>query len=215
MMGRVLLDEVKAEASAQTGVPTNHILISATHTHSAPASMGCLGTDADPTYLPFLKARIIQSIRDALARLQPAEIGFGRIDASRFTALRQWIRRPDKIEKDPFGNPTVRANMHAGAKWENVTGEAGPKDPELSLISIRTTKGNPLAILANFSMHYFSDTDISADYFGLFSEGLAAAVRSASAESESVVAAILTPHVHCHAGSPSAHDLPSARRPTA
>ena len=190
MMGRVLLDEVKAEASAQTGVPTNHILISATHTHSAPASMGCLGTDADPTYVPFLKARIIQSIRDALARLQPAEIGFGRIDASRFTALRQWIRRPDKIEKDPFGNPTVRANMHAGAKWENVTGEAGPKDPELSLISIRTTKGNPLAILANFSMHYFSDTDISADYFGLFSEGLAAAVRSASAESESVVAAM-------------------------
>jgi hypothetical protein len=190
MIGRTLLDQVKADASAQTGIPTNHILISATHSHSAPASMGCLGTDADPAYVPFLKARLVDAIREAIARLQPAEIGFGRINASDYTALRQWIRRPDRIEKDPFGNPTVRANMHAGAKWENVTGEAGPKDPELSLISVRTPQGKPLAVLANFSMHYFSDTDISADYFGLFSEGLAASLRSSANDSDTAVTAM-------------------------
>ena len=32
--------------------------------------------------------------------------------------------------------------------------------------------GRPLAVLGNFSMHYFGDKDISADYFGLFAEGL-------------------------------------------
>ncbi len=190
MIGKALLDEAKTEAAAQTGVPSNHILISATHSHSAPASMGCLGTDADPAYVPFLRARLVEAIQKALNNLQPAEIGFGRVNASDYTALRQWIRRPDKIETDPFGNPTVRANMHAGAKWENVTGEAGPKDPELSLISIRTAQGKPLAVLANFSMHYFSDTDISADYFGLFSEGIAAALRSPSDSSDSVIAAM-------------------------
>ena len=42
----------------------------------------------------------------------------------------------------------------------------------MSLISIQTKAGKPLAVLANFSMHYFGDKDISADYFGLFSEGL-------------------------------------------
>jgi hypothetical protein len=190
MIGRTLLDEVKQDASAKTGVPADRILISATHSHSAPASMGCLGTDADPAYVPFLKGRLVEAIRNALDRLEPAEVGFGRIDASGYTALRQWIRRPDRIEKDPFGNPTVRANMHAGIKWENVTGEAGPKDPELSLISIRTRSGKPLGVLANFSMHYFSDTEISADYFGLFSEGLARQVRGLNAEAQEFVAAM-------------------------
>ena len=190
MMGRTLLDAVKRDASAKTGVPTDHILISATHSHTAPASMGCLGTDADPTYLPVLHAKLVEAIQSSLAALQPAQIGFGRVDAAKYTALRQWIRRPDRIEKDPFGNPTVRANMHAGAKWENVTGEAGPKDPELSLISIRSTGGQPIGVLANFSMHYFGDSDISADYFGLFSEGLAAALQSDSTASKKVVAAM-------------------------
>jgi hypothetical protein len=182
MIGRTLLDEVKQLASASTGIPSHHLLISATHSHSAPASMGCLGTDADPTYVPFLKSQLISVIKNAKEQLQPAQIGFARTDASQHTALRQWIRRPDRVERDPFGNPTVRANMHSGAKWENVTGEAGPKDPELSLISVRTRSGEPLAILANFSMHYFSDTDISADYFGLFSDGLAKKLRASAAD---------------------------------
>ncbi len=172
MIGRVLLDEVKALAAARTGIAADHILISATHAHSAPASMGCLGTDADPDYVPFLRNCLVEAIERATSRLQPARIGFARTMAPEFTALRQWIRRPDRIVEDPFGNQTVRANMHAGANLDDVTGEAGPEDPELSLICIQTQQGKPLAVLANFSMHYFGDSDISADYFGLFADGL-------------------------------------------
>jgi hypothetical protein len=62
--------------------------------------------------------------------------------------------------------------MHAGKNWDDVVGESGPEDPDLSLISLQTTDGQPIAVLANFSMHYFGDQAISADYFGLFSEGL-------------------------------------------
>src|SRR5947209_2526410 len=43
MMGRPLLDEAKALAAKRTGIAREHLLISATHAHSAPASMGCLG----------------------------------------------------------------------------------------------------------------------------------------------------------------------------
>ena len=172
MMGRPLLDEAKALASKRTGIPENHILISATHAHSAPASMSCLGTDADPAYVPVLRERIVEAIAAALANLEPARIGFAKGDAANFTALRQWIIRPDRLGEDPFGNVNVRANMHAGSNWDNVTGEAGPKDPDLSLISIQARDGRPIAVMGNFSMHYFSDNDISADYFGLFAEGL-------------------------------------------
>lgn len=172
MMGRELLDEAKAMATERTGIPVNKILISATHTHTAPSAMACLGTEVDVRYVPFLKGKLVEAIAAAQANLAPAQIGFGRADAAAFTALRRWIRRPDRIAEDPFGNRTVRANMHAGRVWDDVTGESGPEDPELSLISIQTREGKPLAVMANFSMHYFGDKNISADYFGLFSEGL-------------------------------------------
>jgi len=174
MMGRALLDEVKALAAPRTGIATNRMLISATHAHSAPSSMAGLGTDADPRYVPFLRDKIVEAIVAAQKNLEPAKVGWATANAAEFTALRQWIRRPDRLADDPFGNPTVRANMHAGSNWDDVTGEAGPEDPDLTLISIQSREGRPIAVLGNFSMHYFGDRDISADYFGLFAEGLKA-----------------------------------------
>lgn len=172
MMSRPFLDDAKQLAADQTKIRPDRMLISATHTHSAPASMGCLGTEADPQYVPFLRLKLAEAIVAAERNLEPARVGWGVIDAAEYTALRRWIRRPDRVAEDPFGNLTVRANMHAGRVWDDVTGESGPEDPDLSLVSIQAKDGRPLAVLANFSMHYFSDSPISADYFGLFCEGL-------------------------------------------
>ena len=173
MMPRPLLDEVKAKASIQTGIPTDRMLISATHTHSAGSCMGALGTPPDPAYVALLKTRLIDTIVQAAKSLQPARIGFTRTMAPDHTAIRRWIHRPDKIGLDPFGNPTLRANMHTARNLDAVTGQSGPEDPELSLISVQTSDGQPLAVLANFSMHYFSgEQGISADYFGLFCDRL-------------------------------------------
>ncbi len=175
MMSRSFLDDVKQLASQRTKIRPEHMLISATHTHSAPATMSCLGTDADPTYVPYLREKIAEALAAAEAHLQPARVGWATANAEKFTALRRWIRRPDRLADDPFGNPTVRANMHAGANWDDVTGESGPEDPDICLISFQATDGRPLAVLANFSMHYFSgEQGLSADYFGLFADGLKA-----------------------------------------
>ena len=173
MMPRSLLDEAKSLASRRSGISAERMLISATHTHSAGSCMGALGTPADENYVPLLKAKLADTIVAAAAALQPARIGFGRTTAAEYTAVRRWIRRPDRIEEDPFGNLTVRANMHAGRDWDNVTGESGPKDPELTMISVQGLDGTPIAVLANFSMHYFgAERGISADYFGRFCDGL-------------------------------------------
>ncbi|MGB0740529.1 MAG: LamG-like jellyroll fold domain-containing protein [Planctomycetaceae bacterium] len=172
MIGRALLDDIKALAQQKLGVPADRILISATHSHTAPASMGCLGTDADPNYVPYLRVRIVEAIAAARNNLRPAEVGFGQLAIPEMTALRRWVRRPDRVVEDPFGNLTVRANMHSGRVLDDVTGESGPEDPDLQIISLRTRDGAPLGLLAAFSMHYYGDRDISADYFGLFSDGL-------------------------------------------
>ena len=173
MMPRPMLDEAKALATKRTGIPSDRILISATHTHTAPSTLDCLGTKADPRYTPYLTGKISEAIAAAQKKLQPAQAGWNKVNAAEFTALRRWVRRPDRIANDPFGNPTVRANMHAGRNWDDVTGESGPEDPDLTLISIQDLKGKPLAILANFSMHYFGAAKaVSADYFGKFATNL-------------------------------------------
>lgn len=172
MLPKALLDDVKALTANQTQLKPDRILISATHAHSAPSSMGALGTSADEKYTAFLREKLVNSFIKAEQNLEPAQVGWGSAQAPDFTAVRRWILRPDRVKADPFGNPTVRANMHAGRILDDVTGESGPEDPELSLISFQSPTGRPIAVIANFSMHYFGDRDLSADYFGLFSKGL-------------------------------------------
>ena len=173
MMPRPLLDEAKQLAAKRTRIRADRMLVAATHTHSAPSAMGCLGTDADPRYVTFLRDKLVEALVAAEANLEPARVGWATANAAEYTAVRRWILRPDRVGKDPFGNPTVRANMHAARDWDDAVGPSGPEDPELSLISIQTRDGRPMAVLANFSMHYFGESQpLSADYFGLFSEGL-------------------------------------------
>lgn len=172
MMPRELLDAAKAEASRESGIPVQQMLVSATHSHSAPAAMGCLGARLDEAYAAFLPGRIAAAIAAAARKLEPARLGWGSVDAWELTHCRRWIRRPDRMLTDPFGEVSVRANMHPGYESPDVTGPAGPIDPELSLLAVQTRAGRPLAVLANFSMHYFGAAPLSADYFGRFSAGL-------------------------------------------
>jgi hypothetical protein len=181
MMPRELLDRAKEMARARTGIPTERILISATHTHSAPAVMGALGCAADPNYTVLLPGWIAESIERASRNLERARIGWNVIDDPAHTFCRRWIRRPDKMLDDPFGQRTVRANMHPGYQNPDAIGPSGPVDPGLTLLSVQSRAGRPIAVLANYSMHYYGYgvEPVSADYFGRFAAGLA---RRISAE---------------------------------
>jgi hypothetical protein len=173
MMPRVLLDRAKEMARERTGIPADKMLISATHTHSAPAAMGALGCRPDEAYVAELPGRIAEGIARATANLQPARIGWGAIDDDWHTFCRRWIRRPDKMLDDPFGQKTVRANMHPGHVNADAIAPSGPVDPALTVLSIRTAEGKPLAVLANYSQHYFGASPVSADYYGRFAKALA------------------------------------------
>jgi hypothetical protein len=180
MMPRDLLDRAKELASARIGIPPDRMLISATHTHSAPAAMGCLGTDADSEYVRFLPGRLAEGIEKAAQALVPARAGWSVIDDFAHTHCRRWILRPDKMRSDPFGALTVRANMHPGYQNPDAIGPSGPVDPALSLVSIQSADGKPLALLANYSMHYFGSPIVSSDYYGVFAARLAERIGAGS-----------------------------------
>ena len=174
MMEQALIDEAKGIASKQCGIPVDRMMVSATHTHSAPSAMGCLGTRKDTVYAKFLTPKIAEAIVAADKALQPARIGWGSFDDWEHTHNRRWIRLPGKEVTDPFGQPTGRANMHPGYLSKDVVGPSGPVDPQLNVIALQTLDGKPLGVLANYSQHYFGTAPVSADYFGLFCKHLAA-----------------------------------------
>jgi putative membrane-bound dehydrogenase-like protein len=173
MMTQELIDEAKTIASKKCGIAVDHMMVSATHTHSAPAAMGCLGTRQDKAYAAMLPGKIAESIRAADAKRQPAKIGWASIDDWEHTHNRRWIRKPERKVEDPFGEATGRANMHPGHLSADVIGPSGPVDPGLSVISVQTKEGTPLAVLANYSQHYYGSEAVSADYYGRFSKYIA------------------------------------------
>jgi hypothetical protein len=173
MLPREYLDSVKIRVAASTTIPVDHVLISATHTHSAPSVMGALGSRPDPHYPDFLAERLVRGIEQAAAALEPAQVGYAVGQDWDHTNCRRWIYRPDRLLTDPFGQLTVRANMHPGYQNPNAIGPSGPVDPDITIVAVRSPSSRVIAVLANYSMHYFGSLPISADYFGRFADRLA------------------------------------------
>jgi hypothetical protein len=177
MMPTELVDEAKRLANAQCGIPVKQMMVSATHTHSAPAAMACLGTRLDKVYAASLPGKIAEAICLANQKLQPVRIGWAAVEDWEHTHNRRWIRQPDKMIVDPFGQPTGRAHMHPGYLSPDILGPSGPVDPSLSVVSLRTLDDQPLGVLANYSQHYFGAAAISADYYGHFCEYVAESLQ--------------------------------------
>lgn len=170
MIPRELIDRIKAAAAQKTGIPASRMLVSATHTHSAPPVMGALGTDNNPEYAAFVETRVVEAIEGAVKNLAPAKAGWTVVDAPEYTHSRRWILRADRMRRDPFGELTVRAQMHPGYQNPDFVGPSGPVDPALSLLSFRSPEGRPIALIANYSMHYVGAEGrvVSPDYYGPF-----------------------------------------------
>ncbi|MEO2048449.1 MAG: PVC-type heme-binding CxxCH protein [Pirellulales bacterium] len=168
MIPRSILDEAKQMASKGTGIPVDRILISATHTHSAPSAMACLGSRSDTNYARFLPGQISKSIVLANERLATAKIGWTVVEDREHGHCRRWIYRADHLQVDPFGDSTVRAHMHPGHQNPKHIGPSGPADQDLSLLAIQGSDGRLLSILGNYAMHFFGSTPLSADACGIF-----------------------------------------------
>ena len=168
MMPRSLLDEAKAAAHQATGIPIDHILISATHTHSAPSAMPVLGSRRDDAYSRFLPGQIAKGIRLAFDQLAPARIGWAMGRDETNVACRRWLMKPGSLPPNPFGVAGERAKMHPGHGNPDAIRPTGPVDPDVAVLAVQTRDGRPLALVSNYSMHYVGGPAISADYFAVF-----------------------------------------------
>jgi hypothetical protein len=156
-------DEAKSNATGRCGILPENILISATHCHSAPSSMA-------GSYRKILTDGIAESIVRAHGALRPAAVGVSTHPMPEEVFCRRWFLKPGKMPLNPFGKMD-QVKMNPGTSPDVLDHPAGPTDPDITVISIQDSKRKPLAVYANYSLHYVGGVPkarVSADYYGEF-----------------------------------------------
>jgi len=174
---RQIYDAAAKLVEQHTGIPRSHLMMSATHTHSAGSLIGDgedrfkIGPEFDDDYQPFVARRIADAVRRAVNNLKPARIGFGSSQEPEHVFNRRWHLKAGTMPLNPLGNKNDTVRMNPGRGNPNLVKPAGPTDPEVAIISVQSKDGNPIGVLANYSLHYIGGTSrgaMSADYFGYF-----------------------------------------------
>lgn len=177
-----VLDEAKKIASATTGIPTDRMLISSTHTHSGPRSNTTKGAAPEVAYRKLFVAGVADSIVRAHAALQPATFGTASHPLPDEVFNRRWYLKPMKMQVNPFGELDL-VKMNPPRSPDVLDRPAGPTDPDITVISLQNAKRKPLALFANYSLHYVGAPprgQLSADYYGEFARLLPTRLRADS-----------------------------------
>jgi neutral ceramidase len=130
-----LWERLAGRISAASGIPLDHILLAATHTHGGPA----LGnypseppSEERAAYLKELEEKLAAVAVEAKANLRPARLGFGTGKAS--------------------VNINRRARMAAGDWWLGLNPD-GPSDKTVAVLKFESLDGEPFALLINYPVH--------------------------------------------------------------
>jgi hypothetical protein len=173
-MAREVGDDAREMIEEHTGIPPQNVMIAGTHTHSSISARGNNRLKRDgqlSDYQSFMAMRIADGVRRAVNNLEPARIGWGSAQVPGEVFNRRYHMKPGTAP-NPFGGED-KVRMNPGRANPNIIKAAGPTDPEVAFLSIQSTEGRPIALLANYSLHYVgtrAGLTISADYFGVFGD---------------------------------------------
>jgi hypothetical protein len=175
--GPDVLNEAKAIAAKQTGMAPENMLICSTHTHSGPSVN--TRTEAAAAYYKVFVEGIANSIIRAHAALRPAAVGAAAHPLPDEVFNRRWYLKPGQMPPNPFGK-FDRVKMNPGTNPNVIDRPAGPIDPDITILSFHDSKRKPLALFANYALHYVGGApkgQMSADYFGEFARLMPSRIR--------------------------------------
>jgi neutral ceramidase len=175
-----VIEEAKSMASETTGIPIERMLVCSTHTHSAPSSNRTTGPAPAVAYRKVILEGIAESIIQAHEALRPAAVGAAAHPLPEEVFNRRWYLQPGKMPPNPFGKLDL-VKMNPGTNPEVLDRPAGPTDPDITILSVQDDRRRPLALFANYSLHYVGGTprgQVSADYFGEFARLMPSRLRA-------------------------------------
>jgi hypothetical protein len=155
-----------------TGIPPECVLVSATHTHTSTGAK-LEERDGQPyyDYGAFLTRRIAEGVLRAVNQLQPARIGWGVVEEPTQVFNRRWFLM---AKRGPiYGAHDNIEQVDTNPGYNGLLRPAGPVDPQITFLSVQSTSGKPIALLASYGLHYVGGIPagtISADYFAIFAD---------------------------------------------
>ena len=177
--GPDVLDEAKEIAAQRTGIPKNRMLVSSTHSHTAASLSNREGPAPVVAYHKLFVEGLADAIIRAHAALRPAAVGAAAHPLPEEVFNRRWFLKPGKMPLNPYGK-LDQVKMNPGTSPDVLDHPAGPTDPDITIISVQDAKRKPIALFANYSLHYVGGlppAQISADYFGEFARLMPSRLR--------------------------------------
>jgi hypothetical protein len=156
-LGSIVAENLRREVASKLNIPV--LLLSASHTHSAPAFLpygSAPSNDAGAqAYLAELEGKVFKAIEEASKSMFPARLGIAR--GSLQLGYNRLLLRDDGRARALFDN------------LERIP--YGPVDPEYVLLRVDDATGNPRALLVHYATHAVvlgpTSCKYSADYPGV------------------------------------------------
>ncbi len=156
-----MVRKIETDAAGATGIPTDNIIVCATHTHSGPSIGGIsIGgpSNTGESYLSKFKNRIIESIQQAKINSIPGNIYFAEGELEGYAFNRRFIMSDGTIETHPLKN-----NPH-------IVKPEGPHSKDIFVWYLGSLEGEPVGIAMNYACHATvmkrDNVLISADFPG-------------------------------------------------
>jgi hypothetical protein len=139
MIERDVLDRAARRIEQATGIPFDHILINATHTHHAPTTVTVHGYERDEPFTKQVEDKIVRAAGKAAGRLAPSTFLF-------------------RLGEESSVGKNSRLLLHDGTIYwvgphDDAVRPTGPFDPELPVLAFRRRDGGLEAVLFNHSTH--------------------------------------------------------------
>jgi hypothetical protein len=139
MVERDILDDAARRIAERTGIPFDHVLINATHTHHAPTTATIHGYERDEAFTRQVGDAAVAAAVEANRRLTPVTLRFRLGEESSVG------RNSRLLLKD--------GTIFWVGKRDDAVRPTGPFDPELPVLVFTRTDGTPEAVLFNHSTH--------------------------------------------------------------
>ena len=139
MLNRDILDQAARRIEREIGIPFDHILINATHTHSAPTTVTIHGYKREEAFTRQVGDKIVEATIAAAKRLGPAGMQFRLGEESSVGRNSRLLLSDGTIFWTGLHDDAVRPT--------------GPFDPELPVWAFRRPNGSLEAVMFNHSTH--------------------------------------------------------------
>jgi len=138
--------DARARIQKRLGIPGDHVLISATHSHTGP--------NTTPEFCAVLARRIADCVASASGNARPAKLSVAVGEEPTLAHNRRYHMKDGTVVTNPgFLNP-------------NIVQPAGPINPRVPVVVAQDERGQPIATWVNYAMHLdtVGGTWISSDY---------------------------------------------------